>query len=265
MNSSKKKIGMSFPKIDLKKTIPSEDLAVNQLKSRKYSFVLDTIKFIIFKYSEYLNEDYNVSEELAPYTDDISKTFKLGYYINASFVEFENDLFIACQQPKKIYHKIFFDFVEKSDADYIICLESQSEYLKELKVDEIVSEIKDEDGNLFISEVVYTFGNKKVNFIKCHTWPDHDILPKDKMDQLYEYTNKIPRNKRKIVCCKAGVGRTGTFIMFRLLKNYEKNITPEIFISILKRLREQRMGMVYDAIQLEFLAEYFISDQLDPK
>lgn len=82
--------------------------------------------------------------------------------------------------------------------------------------------------------------------------------------QLFQQTaaKTSPENPR-IVHCSAGVGRTGTFIALdHLLRELESGelLSPENFngdpvFDIVNQLREQRMMMVYNEMQLHFIYE----------
>lgn len=82
--------------------------------------------------------------------------------------------------------------------------------------------------------------------------------------QLFHQTaaKTSPENPR-IVHCSAGVGRTGTFIALdHLLRELESGelLSPENFnedpvFDIVNQLREQRMMMVYNEMQLHFIYE----------
>lgn len=74
---------------------------------------------------------------------------------------------------------------------------------------------------------------------------------------------KAPRDNPRVIHCSAGVGRTGTFIALdHLLKELESGAllqvsdseTDPVFETV-NRMREQRMMMVYNEMQLQFLYE----------
>ncbi|KAG4436811.1 hypothetical protein IFR05_007701 [Cadophora sp. M221] len=111
------------------------------------------------------------------------------------------------------------------------------------------------------------------------SWPDHDVL-KTKEDRLALMAlNKMSRVfvdqpsdiqpgfseavvPPRIVHCSAGVGRTGTFIALDyLLQEFENGKWDQLgeaddpIFDTVKRLRDQRMGLVYKPAQYAFLYE----------
>ncbi|CRG85921.1 protein-tyrosine phosphatase [Talaromyces islandicus] len=80
---------------------------------------------------------------------------------------------------------------------------------------------------------------------------------------LHQTAAKTSPENPRIVHCSAGVGRTGTFIALdHLLRELESGelLSPENFnedpvFDIVNQLREQRMMMVYNEMQLHFIYE----------
>lgn len=98
-------------------------------------------------------------------------------------------------------------------------------------------------------------------------WPDHSKPQADTRAALLQLiktsASKCPPGTPRVVHCSAGVGRTGTFIALdHLLQELDSgqllNVTdPEtdpVFETV-NQLREQRMMMVYNEMQLQFLYE----------
>lgn len=87
---------------------------------------------------------------------------------------------------------------------------------------------------------------------------------RDALLQLFKQTaSKSSRDNPRIVHCSAGVGRTGTFIALdHLLSELESgqlnNVTAaetDPVFDTVNQLREQRMMMVYNEMQLQFIYE----------
>ena len=91
-------------------------------------------------------------------------------------------------------------------------------------------------------------------------WPDGDAPTKKSKKSLNylidTFLSSISEGSVALVHCSAGVGRTGTFIalcIIRLLINNNQNIS--IFNEV-RKLREQRWGMVHTLSQYEYLYDF---------
>lgn len=107
-------------------------------------------------------------------------------------------------------------------------------------------------------------------------WPDYSKPEGDDRAALLELiktsASKCAPDNPRVVHCSAGVGRTGTFIALdHLLEELEsgqllKVTDPEtdpVFETV-NQLREQRMMMVYNEMQLQFIYEV-LREQADLK
>lgn len=61
--------------------------------------------------------------------------------------------------------------------------------------------------------------------------------------------NHIEKNEVVSVHCSAGVGRTGTFIAMAEIKMLIPKSESISIFDLVRKLREQRWAMVYNAIQ----------------
>lgn len=107
-------------------------------------------------------------------------------------------------------------------------------------------------------------------------WADFAKPEGEDREALLELTrlsaSKCTLNNPRVVHCSAGVGRTGTFIALdHLLRELESGQlltvsdagTDPIFETV-NQMREQRMMMVYNEIQLQFVYEV-LREQVDKK
>lgn len=224
------------------------------LEERKYKHVLKLLAAI--EPAQLLPQKYDIYSDITPYSNAVAEKYRLNEYINASFVSLNEDLYVACQEPKPEFADRFIRFLLNCDAEYLICLEASVWYLKSYSI--IERREVTMNGKVIVFDSTYLLGEKKLRVFHCPIWIDHDVLQTKEMEKLWEATLVIPKNSVKVIHCKAGVGRTGTFIMFRVLKN-EQIVKSDDFIMYLMRLRTQRTMMVYTPKQLEFLTNYFIT------
>lgn len=196
--------------------------------------------------------DYDLYSQITPYDMSVSSYYELEY-VNASFILSNDDSYIACQDPKSKYIDLFVKLLKKADFQCILSLNSESEYLKKFEVES--SKVIDYLGRPFLRDDLVKLENKTIRRITCLQWKDHSILTSEEMEFLHSYMKSFD-NKLKIIHCKAGVGRTGTFIMYRALKKHE-NVTIDLFIDTLLDIRSQRVHLVEKDVQLQFLYQTF--------
>ena len=108
----------------------------------------------------------------------------------------------------------------------------------------------------FIKDEVYNLNGKNIRRILCLEWKDFSVISQESLEFLYKYLKQFDE-KLKIIHCKAGVGRTGTLIMYRALRKYQ-NVSIDLFIDIFIELRSQRTQMVTTSEQLGYLFEIFV-------
>lgn len=188
--------------------------------------------------------------------------------------------YIACQYPKEKYIERFVEFIQKSGANLIISLVENGNYLSDEYLirrksvymeNKLVNNMIDNDisseyaqltiqksaGDVFLYDESYMINNKEIRRIRCVKWNDHGIITIEQMEFLHNYILNMASTNRMIIHCRAGVGRTGTFIMYEILKKRGK-VSAHEFIKILLVLRSQRPYLVENICQLEFLANLFI-------
>ncbi|KAI5179494.1 hypothetical protein PAEPH01_2666 [Pancytospora epiphaga] len=216
---------------------------INTLLNRfTTSYMLDPTSYDMFR--------------ITPYTNEVAEKYGIDY-VNASFIPLHGCTFIACQAPLATHEHVFKSLICKSKARYVVCLSSASRYFDK-NIPESEEVIK-KDGRVFITKTQYRIGERSVFIIKCHTWEDHSIIPNEDMRELLEHTKPGPedRDVPVIVHCKAGVGRTGTYLAYKALSEMQE-VTPSIFIDVLIELRAYRPYMVQSFSQLQFLAGNFL-------
>ena len=96
-------------------------------------------------------------------------------------------------------------------------------------------------------------------------WPDHSI-PED-LESIRNVINYIMNKSHYpiVVHCSAGLGRTGTFIAIyniirtiQILMNSGRKPCFSVFNTV-RKLREQRMGMVTSIDQYKFIYDYCVN------
>ncbi|ELA47701.1 hypothetical protein VCUG_00783 [Vavraia culicis subsp. floridensis] len=203
-----------------------------------------------------------------PYSDEVSRTYGLPYRINASFIRTKFLTYIACQKPKEKYCQHFIRFANDA-SDIIVCLcNRQDDYFTSSASSSTTADIlrnnpglatkdghqdADKDGSVYVIEDMNN--TRRIKFLK---WEDFDVPHRKDFTRFYDaYLSMNKSDKPVIVHCKAGVGRTGTFILYDTLARME-NVTNEIFIDELCKMREQRNFMVFNGKQLKWLADIFL-------
>lgn len=250
----------------------SKDILVEYLKNREYHKILGCIEKMACPYMQ-PKRDQDIYR-ITPYDDSVSLTYGCEY-LNASFVELCGFKFIACQTPKCEYTSQFLDFLVKADIRLIIALRFECGYFNE---DMLINRTEIFlNGNCFLYDEVYCVDNRRIRRIRCLTWEDHSIISEVEMDKLYIYLEEIfeSQDYRKsiygecgletgrhigphcLIHCKAGVGRTGTFILYKILRKLGP-VTEEDFIELLIHMRTFRSHLIENICQLRFLVEKFI-------
>lgn len=192
---------------------------------------------------------------ITPYNKDVSQMLGIDY-INASLINIDEIDYIACQHPKPEYYNLFIDFIIKSDAKLIISLMDDPTYFKNLKLIKIKKVIKNNE--IILKDEIYYINKTKIRRITYMKWADHTAIKDEEMEEISKYVEKLEKKigkdeKRIIVHCRMGVGRTGTYIMYRAIRKLKK-INDEEFIDLLVFMRACRPFMVENASQLEYLA-----------
>ena len=109
-------------------------------------------------------------------------------------------------------------------------------------------------------------------------WNDNEAPLHDNIDALTKLLNKALeltlKNQKILIHCSAGVGRTGTFIALLNMKSIVKKHISKVgegelqlletlefsIFNTVRKLREQRWGMVYRREQYIFIYEYMMRE-----
>ncbi|AFM98075.1 protein tyrosine phosphatase [Encephalitozoon hellem ATCC 50504] len=191
-----------------------------------------------------------------PYSNEVSEKYEIKEYVNASFIPTSETLFIAAQNPKDEKRDAFIDLLVKSKANLVISLINDPKYFEEewLQSRKV---IKHMGKDLFIDEV-YNVRGRSVRRLRYINWVDFSVITQEEMETFHSYFDSI-RTDPVVVHCIAGVGRTGTFIMYDILKKM-KGITLDTFVDVFLNLRSKRAHLVTNKAQLEFLKDIFLKD-----
>lgn len=175
-------------------------------------------------------------------------------YINANWIY---NHYIATQYPYESTQTDFWNMIYETKASVIINLHN---------INYISSKISEHP-----TLTIYIINSKNIQNIQintiiindhiCHhifygNWSDGGIPSFDEFNDILKITRLYQTNNPIVVHCKAGIGRTGTFItIHKALELLQLNIEPDI-IEIIKDLRKCRAFMVQNANQLSFIADY---------
>eukprot|EP00866_Antonospora_locustae_P002082 jgi/Antlo1/2082/612 len=222
------------------------DAALMQLDESTYQFMIS-------------KQDYD-RYRITPYSQEVTEKYSLDGYVNASVVETPSTCYLAAQMPKKKYFGLFRDFIRKSGTDLIISLidcadEDYFNVSERVAAKHVPLEDRGRQDGKFFYDETYNIG-MPVRRLRFCSWRDHTSPDPDSFRIFYEYFRKV-KCKKIVVHCHAGVGRTGTFIMYDML--YEKDkVTLSMFVDTFLYLRSCRPCMVFKAEQLEFLTRSFL-------
>lgn len=186
-----------------------------------------------------------------------------AFYINANYIL---DNYIATQQPNPNTYCDFWEMVYEKKCSLIVNLSGNNTYLPsndeekvygnyKVRVENITDKNLIKIRNIHISKV----DELDTKFVVYHAtfslWPDFDVPSEQNFIKLFDAINMIDYMSSRgpiVVHCRAGVGRTGTFIMVHyMLKkiNEEQFLDP---IDVLIEMRKARCNMIQESCQFEF-------------
>ncbi|KRH93374.1 protein-tyrosine-phosphatase, partial [Pseudoloma neurophilia] len=213
-------------------------------KQKKYALILKKLTEL---YSPEMIERNSYDNcFITPYNDEVSQKYKTDIRVNASFVKTDHRTFIAASYPKRTYHDVFNEMT-KMACDLIVSLTNEGEEYF----------IPDSKKGIIEENEIYKIekcGN--VTRIKFLKWEDFAAPNIKEFLIFYNKYLEFITDKPVLVHCKAGVGRTGTFILFDILKRKEK-VTEKILLEELCKLRSQRNYLVHNEEQFKWIIAQF--------
>ncbi len=183
-----------------------------------------------------------------------------GDYINANYV-LQN--YIATQQPNDHTIDDFWTMIYQTNSRMIINLSGNNNYLPHNYIgiyDDISVKIKEIKTSNYASirNITLTQNNitKEIYHVTYLTWPDYGVPDENEFIKLFNEINfldYVSNTGPIVVHCRAGIGRTGSFIMIHhIFKKIEHRIYPDP-IQIVKYMRQSRSGMIQSKSQFEFV------------
>lgn len=209
---------------------------------------------------------------------------KVENYINANIIELEGKKVIATQGPLTNSVHNFWRMVESYDVSTVIMLCCLIEKNK-IKCDRYYPQKDPHSATLIEQEYEITLLEEEevahqktlklkrlqlrntltnqtrlINHYQLTDWPDGDTPSKKGKKTLNllidVFLSCLSEGKVPVVHCSAGVGRTGTFIALCLIRLLVANNHSISIFNEVRKLREQRWGMVHTLSQYEYLYEF---------
>ena len=215
---------------------------------------LSTCKFILDK------QDYD-HYKITPYNTEVTEELELSDYVNAAMVETQERTYFVAQMPKPKYCALFKELLRKSGIKLIVSLIDcwDFDYFCEQELVErrrISLRRQDPACEEFFYDEVYDFG-KTVRRLRYPSWIDYASPDRQDFQTFYDYFRGAAVGKNVLVHCHAGVGRSGTFIMYDMLSHCER-VDLERFLDTFMYLRACKCHLVFNGDQLKFLAGRFL-------
>ncbi|QKF94247.1 protein-tyrosine phosphatase [Fadolivirus algeromassiliense] len=189
------------------------------------------------------------------------KSDYFAFYINANHIL---DNYIATQQPNENTYNEFWEMIYNKKCSLIVNLSGNNNYLPmteavygkyKVTVENITDKYMIKIRNIHISKIDEECDSFVVYHATFHLWPDFGIPSEEDFNKLFDAINMIDYMSIKrpiVVHCRAGVGRTGTFILVHyILKKINENILLDP-MDVLIEMRRSRCNMVQEACQFEF-------------
>ena len=244
-------------------------------------------------HAEYLmdspeNNIHNRYHDILPYRDT-AVNLSGGQYINANKILVSDSTaqrIIATQGPMSNTCAVFWRMVWEEEVSLIVmccgfienevpkCYEYfsdlgsvQFEEFEVLVVKE-VSQLTQATKKSILLTNINTRQTKKITHLHLNNWEDNSVPPIKEYFNVINYAifmiqHKLRKHAGKIIVhCSAGIGRTGVVIgLYELISKLETELVdaqnPSISVfGTVRKLREQRWGMVTTEEQYEFMYRF---------
>ncbi|PRP85744.1 hypothetical protein PROFUN_06338 [Planoprotostelium fungivorum] len=210
-------------------------------------------------------------------------------YINASFIQGEDNHYIAAQGPLPETSADFWKMIWDEDVNVLVMLTKINEngrvkchryYPEKLDGDnvfqfgdlrvQLLSQSEDQHASTvtrtYLLTHTITDEERTVTHYQYLGWPDHGVPKSTKgirglIDTMESHVTESGTNGPILVHCSAGIGRTGAFITIHVhIQRMKKYVTSGAqfdsnIYNTVKRLRQQRAGMVQQPEQYRFCYE----------
>jgi protein tyrosine phosphatase len=181
-------------------------------------------------------------------------------YVNANHIL---DKYIATQGPIPTAYSDFWQLISEKKVGLIVNLTDNNDYISEvnrittrytIKMQMINSTNFYQHRKLVIvnntNETIHT-----VTHLTFLSWPDFGISDENEFMKFYDVYSQISNVDQIAIHCRAGIGRTGTFILIDyILRKAKYNQYCDPF-ELLKQMRMSRAGMIQGLKQFVFALE----------
>ncbi|XP_063908264.1 uncharacterized protein LOC135126273 isoform X2 [Zophobas morio] len=233
----------------------------------------------------YENANKNRYNNVLPYDETrvILQGNSEGDYINANYVDGYDvpKAFIATQAPLTSTVHDFWYMIWQENVKIIVMLTEIEENgrVKSEKYwpednsrfrfgDFVVESVTRKSTSHYIHrefQVIFNKQSRLVDHFQYTAWPDHGVpLYVSEFVAFVKNVLKMEQNTPVVVHCNAGCGRSGTFILCDILIKMGTKEKQLDFFGVLKRIRDQRAGLVSNIEQYIFshqvILEYFFGE-----
>jgi len=202
------------------------------------------------------SNEYDYFSDITPYCNEMQIKYKIPFYVNASSVLIDESEFIAASIPKPQFIDEFLSLISLTETTLIVNLAGDTffDYFNRYRIrySKKTSIYNDE---FFLDEK----GNS-IRRLTFNKWKDHSVPNIDEFLEFYEHFRSILDEQAvTLVHCRAGVGRTGTFLLFHYIFNHykENGYTHKRVVDGLILLRNSRCHMVQNYKQLSLVVKFF--------